>query len=321
MPMFFFAGESTHGGEPFLGIDPTLMSTQLYHKLEMNTDFCQQSLGETTPPPVCLKMQDLKGTYSASIPLYAVAYYSFITVQLNPDEMNRRLLQLAEASMRDAIRFMDEKAAAYAKLTGEEPIRHRYAPCVKTYRQLYDEVCADYQGDLDADLKAYAKELQDKKMEMQDIAVSLVKRVYELYKDKKPIIILAFIPPYYPDVYLSKEGEAAAKLMRCCDEIIDYARENFGETLKMKDYYMGISDMCYTGLTEGMNFDNVFENLAGINMIYQFPEEDLKKFKVPGIVLGGYGKDFHKHTERLHKHYNFDVLPYLYIQLIDKLLS
>ena len=39
------------------------------------------------------------------------------------------------------------------------------------------------------------------------------------------------------------------------------------------------------------------------------------------IVLGGYGKDFHKHTERLHKHYNFDVLPYLYIQLIDKLLS
>ena len=68
MPMFFFAGESTHGGEPFLGIDPTLMSTQLYHKLEMNTDFCQQSLGETTPPPVCLKMQDLKGTYSASDP-------------------------------------------------------------------------------------------------------------------------------------------------------------------------------------------------------------------------------------------------------------
>ena len=321
MPMFFFAGESTHGGEPFLGIDPTLMSTQLYHKLEMNTDFCQQSLGETTPPPVCLKMQDLKGTYSASIPLYAVAYYSFITVQLNPDEMNSRLLKLAEASMQDAIRFMDEKAAAYAKLTGEEPIRHRYAPCVKTYRQLYDEVCADYQGDLDADLKAYAKEMQDKKMEMQDIAVSLVKRVYELYKDKKPMIILAFIPPYYPDVYLSKEGEAAAKLMRCCDEIIDYARENFGETLKMKDYYMGISDMCYTGLTEGMNFDNVFENLAGINMIYQFPEEDLKKFKVPGIVLGGYGKDFHKHTERLHKHYNFDVLPYLYIQLIDKLLS
>ncbi len=174
---------------------------------------------------------------------------------------------------------------------------------------------------MEADLKAYAKELQDKKLEMQDIAVSLVKRVYELYKDKKPMIILAFIPPYYPDVYLSKEGEDAAKLMRCCDEIIDYARENFGETLKMKDYYMGISDMCYTGLAEGMNFDNVFENLAGINMIYQFPEEDLKKFKVPGIVLGGYGKDFHKHTERLHKHYNFDVLPYLYIQLIDKLLS
>ena len=42
---------------------------------------------------------------------------------------------------------------------------------------------------------------------------------------------------------------------------------------------------------------------------------------IPGIVLGGYGKDFHKHTERLEKHYNFDVLPDLYDRLIRDLLK
>ena len=91
--------------------------------------------------------------------------------------------------------------------------------------------------------------------------------------------------------------------------------------LKMKNYFMGISDMCYTGLAEGMNFDSLFENLVGIGSIYQFPEDALRKFRVPGIVLGGYGKDFHKHTERLEKHYNFDVLPDLYDRLIRDLLK
>ena len=86
-------------------------------------------------------------------------------------------------------------------------------------------------------------------------------------------------------------------------------------------YFMGISDMCYTGLAEGMNFDSLFENLVGIGSIYQFPEDALRKFRVPGIVLGGYGKDFHKHTERLERHYNFDVLPDLYDRLIRDLLK
>lgn len=321
MPMFFFAGESTHGGEPFLGIDPTLMSVELYKRLQMNTEFCQANLGETTPPPVCLKMQDLKGTYSASVPLYSVAYYSFITMQLDPENMMQQLHRIAEESMKSAICFMDDRAAEYEKVTGEAPVRHKYTPCVKTFYELMQEVKADYQGNLEADLKAYALELQNNKTELQDIAVSLVKRLYELYKDKKPMIVIAFIPPYYPDVYMSKEGKDAAKLMQCCDDVIKYAKEEFGETLKMKDYYMGISDLSYTGLAENMNFDSIFENLAGINMIYQFPEKDLKEFKVPSVVLGGYGKDFHKHTERLHKHYNFDVLPQLYIRLIDELLG
>jgi len=70
-----------------------------------------------------------------------------------------------------------------------------------------------------------------------------------------------------------------------------------------------------------MNFDKLFENVVGANMIYQFPKEDLKRFSVPGIILGGYGKDFHKHTERLNINYNFNVLPDLYVQLIKKIFN
>ena len=96
MPMFFFAGESTHGGEPFLGIDPLLMSNEVYRRLELNTSFCQTLRGSTTPPPVCLKMQDLKTAYSASIPLYAAAYYTLITMPLNPEALTAKLRALLQ---------------------------------------------------------------------------------------------------------------------------------------------------------------------------------------------------------------------------------
>lgn len=64
--------------------------------------------------------------------------------------------------------------------------------------------------------------------------------------------------------------------MKACDSVISYAKEKYGETLKMKDFYMGISDMCYTGLDKDMNFDNLFKNLAGIGSVYNFPAEDMK---------------------------------------------
>lgn len=321
MPMYFVAGEATHGGEPFLGIDPNLIATEIYREMEFNTEFCQQNLGETTPPPVCLKFQDLKKTYSVSTPLYSASYYNIISIHMNPEEIMSKLMEIGERAFESAMEFMRIKADKYEKLTGERPVTYPAATCVKTFYELYCEVKETYSGDLDADIKKYAVELLEEKSELQDICVRIVKKVYELYKDKRPMVVVSIIPPYYPDVYMDKTEGNVSHLLSCVDEIINYAEEKYGENLKMKDYYMGISDMSYTSLSKDMNFDKLFENVVGANMIYQFPKEDLKKFSVPGIVFGGYGKDFHKHTERLHINYNFNVLPDLYVQLIKKIFN
>ena len=321
MPMFFFVGEATHAGEPFLGFDPSLVSTEVYRKLQLNIDFCQERFGEFTPPPVCLKMQDLKSTYSASTPLYSVAYYTIITVNIDPEDTIIKLKKIAYDAMTDSIKLINKRADEYSGFIGNDVVKYEYKPCVMTLDELQKEVEKTFDGDLQEHLKEYALNLQKQKMEMQDIAVQLVKHIYELYKDKRPMVILSFIPPYYPDVYLEKSDEDVNRLMKACDSVISYAKEKYGETLKMKDFYMGISDMCYTGLDKDMNFDNLFKNLAGVGSVYNFPAEDMKKFRVPGIVLGGHGKDFHKHTERLHKKYNFEILPDLYISLINDILK
>lgn len=96
MPMYFFVGEATHAGEPFLGFNPNLLASQVFREMELNADFCQQNYGQTTPPPVCLKYQDLKSTYSVSTPLYSAAYYNIVTIRLNPDELMCKLMEIGQ---------------------------------------------------------------------------------------------------------------------------------------------------------------------------------------------------------------------------------
>lgn len=321
MPMYFFVGEATHAGEPFLGFSPHLIATEVYKEMELNSDFCQQNHGQTTPPPVCLKYQDLKNTYSVSTPLYSAAYYNIVTINMNPEEVMNKLVGIGQRAFENALKFMKEKADKFEEIIGERPVTYSVTPCVKTFYDIYSEVKKDFNGDLDDYIKKYAVKLSEEKFELQDISIKIVKKVYELYKDKRPMVIVSIIPPYYPDVYMDKNEKDAHHLLNCVEDIIQYAKDEYDETLKMKDYFMGISDMCYTNLAKDMNFDKLFENLVGINMIYQFPIKDLKKFSVPGIVLGGYGKDFHKHTERLHKGYNFNILPDLYVKLIKNILK
>ena len=324
MPMFFFAGEACHAAEPFMGIDPDLMACEVYRRMHLNPEFCQTSMGEITPPPVCLSFRDMKPTYSVSTPLYTASYYNLITVKLNPEEVMEKLLRIAREAVEASKDFVRAKAAEYEKATGANPVVYSPETSVLTFRELYEQACADFDGGKEA-LDARIRELADGMIsdgaEIQTVSVQIVKAVYEAVKAKKPAIVVAVIPPYYPDVYIPQDDADAAELLSACSKIIDYAGKTYGETLKMKNYFMGISDMCYTGLAEEMNFDSLFENLVGIGSIYQFPEDALRKFRVPGIVLGGYGKDFHKHTERLHKHYNFDVLPDLYDRLIRDLLK
>ena len=215
---------------------------------------------------------------------------------------------------------IDEKIAGFTDFAGQPPAAYRAEPQVKTFREIYEAAAKNYDGDLNTYLKSYAQELMAVNPEMQDACVKIVKRLYEMQDNKNPMIIVSIIPPYYPDVNIDPEDADTKKMLKSIDEVIAYAAEKHGEKMATSEYY-GISDLCYTWLADGVNFDGLFENLVGVNLFYNFPGEEMKKFKVPALVLGAYGKDLHKYTERLHKHYNFDVLPDLYLKYIDSILK
>lgn len=320
MPLFFCAGKGCHADEPFVGLDANALNSAVYARLAMNADYCEHMRGECTPPAVCLKMKDLKANYSVSIPMYAVSYYNLLTLDLDPEGITERLKALAYDAFSAVLEKRRQDMRRYGQLMPRPIATRDFEPNVITYAELYAAVKAE-QSDIDARLASLARTLTEQKAELQDISIELVRCLYEQYSDKRPTIIIAFIPPYYPDVYMDTADTDAHKLLCAAENIIAYAEKEFGEKLALKDYYMGLSDMSYTGLSEGANHEALFNNLAGANITYSFPMQALKALHVPGIVLGGWGKDFHQSTERLNVPYSFGVIPALYLRIIDYIFN
>ncbi len=320
MPLFFCAGKGCHADEPFVGLDANALNAAVYARLAMNADYCEHMRGECTSPAVCLKMKDLKANYSVSIPMYAVSYYNLLTLDLDPEGITERLKALAYDAFSAVLEKRRQDMRRYGQLMPRPIATRDFEPNVITYAELYAAVKAE-QGDIDARLAALARTLTEQNTELQDVSIELVRCLYEQYGDKRPTIIIAFIPPYYPDVYMDTADADAHRLLCAAEDIIAYAEKEFGEKLALKDYYMGLSDMSYTGLSEEANHEALFNNLAGANITYSFPMQALKALHVPGIVLGGWGKDFHQSTERLNVPYSFDVVPALYIRIIDYIFN
>lgn len=328
MPAFFFVGAPAHVKEPFLSLDPNLLAVEVYRRLQLNPAFSQSRDGELTPPPVCLKMQDLKELYSVSTPLFAASYFNLVTVDLDTEALLQELLQLARESFVSALKQLQEQAEAYTGRFGVKVASSRMLPLVKSWDEAYAEAKKTYQlrhpraaDKLDLYLRQKVRGWKEEGLEIQAMGLRLMREIAELQAESRPMMIVGFLPPYYPDIRPDLNDPALAELLAAVRKTMDFARQNFAADLRLKKYYMGISDMCYTGLSQSRDVHPLLHNLVGEGLIYDFPAADLKKFHVPAIDLGGFGKDFHKASERLEKHYSLDILPELYVHLLEQLLS
>lgn len=328
MPAFFFVGAPAHVKEPFLSLDPNLLAVEVYRRLQLNPAFSQSRDGELTPPPVCLKMQDLKELYSVSTPLFAASYFNLVTVDLDTEALLQELLQLARESFVSALKQLQEQAEAYAGRFGVKVASSRMLPLVKSWDEAYSEAKKTYQlrhpqaaDTLDLYLREKVRGWKEEGLEIQAMGLRLMREIAELQAESRPMMIVGFLPPYYPDIRPDPNDPALAELLAAVRKTMDFARQKFSADLRLKKYYMGISDMCYTGLSQSRDVQPLLHNLVGGGLIYDFPAADLKKFHVPAIDLGGFGKDFHKASERLEKHYSLDILPELYVNLMEQLLS
>lgn len=320
MPLFFCVGKETHVGESFKGLNPNALVSEISRLLEGNPDYCDKVNSTTTPPPMSLKQTDLKELYSVQSPLLAAAYYNILTLSMSEEKLIGDLKELASKAFNNVLDGVKEKRENYIKMYSEEGQYIQVEPCVITYKELLSEVKSkdkNFENYIKEKVKLWKKEKKDN----QTIAINIVKETYERYEHKRPMIIVSFIPPYYPHKYLHDTDEKSRKFIDVINKTIEYADEKFNEKIIKNDFFMAISDLSYTGIDEKLDLDCLSSNIVGYGITYDLPLESLSRLNIPGVVFGGEGKDFHKNTERLNVPYSLKIVPELYKHLINSLLK
>lgn len=320
MPLFFCVGKETHVGEPYKGINPTTLVSEINRLLEANPDFCDRVNGQTTPPPMALKQMDLKKLYSVQSPLFAVAYYNFLTLNRSEEKLTNDLKALANRAFENVINDFKEKRDQFIKMSNREVEYSKVEPYVITYKELLSQV-KDKENKFENYIKEKIEIWKKEKLDNQSIAINIVRETYEKYQNKRPMIIISFIPPYYPHVHLNSSDEKDKNFLAVINRTIQYANDNFQEKIVEDDYFMGISDLSYTRIDDNQNLDTLASNIVGYGVTYDLHLQDLRKLNIPGVVFGGEGKDIHKSTERLNINYSLSIIPELYKYIIYSILK
>lgn len=319
MPLFLFVGKETHVYESFSGLNPNLLATELNRLLELNPDFCDINKGNITPPPTCLKQTDLKELYSVQTPLMAASYYNVLTLNLSIDELIEKLKNLCFQAFHNTLNIIEKSVNKFASISNRNSLREEFEPKVLTYEEVYKKVKETLGDKFDTYIQGKIEQWINENMDLQSIAINIMKETYLNYPDKSPAIIIGFAPPYYPDKHLMENKTDDMVLLKVIDNILEYAKDKFNTNIEKDHYYMALCDLSYTGITNKKGLNTIASNILGINKSYNLPVDELSQLDIPSIAFSGFGKDFHKFSERLNIPYSFEVVPNLYEKAIYEL--
>ena len=103
---------------------------------------------------------------------------------------------------------------------------------------------------------------------------------------------------------------------------MEYSAGELGIPLKANRFFDGISDLSYCSIQDAGEVIREFKpNMPLWGHSYSIPVEEIKRLDVPGIILGPWGRDLHKYTERLNKSFFLDAAPKILEFFVGSLLG
>ena len=321
MPLFLFVGKETHVYESHTGLNPNLLASELNRLLELNPDFCDEDRGNVTPPPICLKSTDLKELYSVQTPLMAASYYNILTLNLSVDKLMKKLEKVAHDAFQNTINIVEENVRKYNVISKSNNVIPKIQPKVLNFGQVYEEVLSEKGEWFEKFIEEKIKTWREEKKDLQTIAINVMKETYLQYSNKGPCIIIGFAPPYYPNKHLNAAVREDEVLIKAIEDGVKFSEKEYNTKIELDHYYMGLCDMSYTGVDDLDSLTTIVSNIIGINKCYHMPVEELSMLNIPSVVFGGFGKDFHKYSERVNIPYSFSIVPNVFEKVIYDLLN
>jgi len=324
MPVVYVEGVKSHISDPFAGVNPSLILSEIQKRTELNPSLCDVQGLDASPPPVWINLKDRKKAYDASIPEAAVGYFNWLTFSRTPSDVLKSMKMLAKHALTDVLLRNQQAYDTFCMMNHDESETLEYSPVVLTFKELYDQALEEggekfltkyreYLNDIHGDFK-------ENRVALPEAALKLIEFVVEFVDLEGPAVVLGLSGPYYP--HISNDIIENGNKYDLLDRVNRISETRFGLNYQSNSYFMGISDLSYGGFVGNeKDIQVICDNSPGWDDIYHVPFHALKELSMPVVNIGPWGKDLHKTTERVFGPDVFERIPLILYDLINDILD
>ena len=313
----YVRGYQTHAGEYFRGFG----AMGLLSRLITAIDGCS-GLAGAAPPPVTLKVADAKEEYNVMTSPSGWAYFNIFSTGNTPSQVMLQLREISDSVIGGYLGDLNRNFEAYASAANipaggiiwEVKTRTwseiRQAAVSKAGTEKVREICDEMMS-------------PERPGDVRERSFALVERVLALLDERDPVVVLMFLPPFYP--YISPDAGA---LRRELDHAIASVGAGAGAgsiaagvAITVEDFYPYISDMSYLRIEPEIRrtVGELTSEMPAWGRGYHLDFDTIAKVDLPVINAGPYGFGAHQPEERVEKSYTYRVLPRLLDVLVSRL--
>ena len=319
LPCFSILGREAHVGESLLGIDPTLIASEINRSINQNFSLAEKLDNELVLPPSCLFMKESKQSYNVQTPVSIRMYFNYFIYKKTPSDVLVSLKRIAQTA---CVKIENELANNYTAFCKANNLPERSinwktdVMTIQEYIEYLKEHGEEPEKHLNSLLKSLPEDLDDRLK-----AFELVEGLLQLDPEKKPRVILFFATPFLPSNTLQTD-EQSVYLKEVLEEVLQEAEEEYKEVFPLRGYFPYLCDGSFLAFNGNQTeIETVVANFPGMNELFPLDLEKMRSLNIPALNIGVYGKGGHKWTERVYKPYTFQTLPLLIRKVTERLLT
>lgn len=310
LPFVYVRGILAHAGKSAEGFNPLGILSEFIRRTEMSLDLAEYSedANEMAPPPTWLLSRDSKTVYDVSMPLSAFGCLSVHLLSNRIQEITGLLIEMAKGAASESANRVNESSRMFNNRTHRSDNRKPWKPAVLTFSEFINQStlqCGE------AFVTYYEKALHRMNETLtsgEDSNASatwkLLDEAIEYVGSEEPVVIIGYIPPYYPSVSYHDQPKHKKQITELFNGLQSYCEMTFNQTYIIESYFTGISDLSYASLnaSDAPLLEKAVAGempLYGVN--YHIPFKEIAECAMPCINIGPWGKDFHKISERVLK--------------------
>ena len=299
MPFFMCVGKETHVGKYTEGLNSLLIASYLNILIEGSNN------------TACLYMRDQRRSYAVTLPERTAVYFNHLYLQ----ESNTTPAAIIE------VMKLDAKAAllnAFEHFGADFMEEKKWEPRVISVEELM-EIAAKREGiDKSSLIDKLASELPVGLSGERDKNIEIVSRLLDVSAEKGPLVVVGFLPPFYPARENSDGTPQGKHIDSVIDKLVDYAKKNYSLSVFRAGIMGGVTDLSFTGFNgNAEELEPLAKNMPLWERGYEIPLAALARIDIPVLNFGPLGKDCHKMTERVDMEYSLNA----YQQLLRYLIS